>query len=147
MIIQEVINYIRLQRQQGKNDELIKNGLLANKWAESDINQAFLQINNPDPSTPVDLNTSQPNTFISAHPQSQSFTQQAETSTTSTEERPKMIKTISTLLFLIAGLYVLSTIGMLGIMVITDRALSAGDLVFSFLKYFPSWGFIPIMLP
>jgi len=145
MITQELIAYIKSQKLQGKTDELIRNDLVANKWAESDINLALLQINNPNSYTPTSLNTSQPTTYKSVQPQSQGFTQQAETSITSTEERPKMIKTISILLFLIAGLYILSTISMLGIMVIMDRALSAGDLVFSFLKYFPSWGFIPIM--
>ncbi len=145
MTIQELIDYIKLQRQQGKTDELIKSELLANKWAESDINQALLQINNPNPLAPASLSTLQPTNFTSTQPQSQIFTQQADTSITSTEGRPKIIKTVSTLLFLIAGLYILSTVSMLGIMVIMDSALSAGDLVFSFLKYFPSWGFIPIM--
>lgn len=145
MITKEVIAYIKSQKLHGKTDEQIRNDLLANKWVGSDIDQALLQINNSNPPPPISLNASQPTTFTSTQSQAQSFTQQAETSITSSEERPKIIKTVSTLLFLVAGLYILSTISMLGIMVIMDRAMSAGDLVFSFLKYFPSWGFIPIM--
>jgi len=34
---------------------------------------------------------------------------------------------------------------MLGIIVIMDRAVGAGDLVFSFLKHFPTFGIIPIL--
>ena len=134
MITQELIAYIKSQKLQGKTDELIRNDLLANKWAGSDIEQALLQINSPNPPVPLSLNTTQAAAFSPAQPQAQSFTQQADTSIASTEERPKIIKTVSTLLFLVAGLYILSTISMLGIMVIMDRALSAGDLVFTFHK-------------
>jgi hypothetical protein len=143
MVTQELIAYIKSQKMQGKADEIIRNDLVANKWAESDINQAFLQINSL--SAPASVGLNQTSSFESSQPQIKTFVQQADTSITSTEERPKMIKTVSTLVFLIAALYILSTVSMLGIMVIMDRAMGSGDLVFSFLKYFPSWGFIPIM--
>ena len=130
MITQELINYIKLQRQQGKTNEFIKSGLLAGKWAETDIDQALLQVNYPNPLTPASLNTTQSTTFTSAQPQSQIFTQLTDTPVTPTEKKPKIIKTISTLLFLIAGLYILNAVSMLGIMVIMDRALSLLSLVF-----------------
>jgi hypothetical protein len=145
MVTQELIAYIKSQKLQGKTDEIIRNDLLANKWVESDISQAFLQINTPNPSSIVGSGASQTSTFASAQSQPQTYVSQEKTSISPTEERPKMIKTISTLIFLIAILYIFSTVSMLGIMLIVDRALSAEDLVFSFLKYFPSWGFIPIM--
>lgn len=143
MVTQELIAYIKSQKLRGKTDEFIRSDLLANKWTEPDINQAFLQIDSSNAPTPVGFN--QASSFVSAQPQNQTSVRPADTSLASTEERPKMIKTISTLISLIATLYILSTVSMLGIMVIMDRALPAGDFVFSFLKYFPSWGFIPIM--
>lgn len=113
MITQELLNYIRLQKQQGVSDETIRSGLLNSNWSEQDINQVL--------------------------------TQQVNSAFTAEEEKPKMIKTISTLFSLIAILYIASTMTMAGIVAIMDRAAGGAGVVFSFLKYFPTFGFIPIL--
>jgi hypothetical protein len=141
MITQELLNYIRLQKQQGVSDETIKRNLLNSNWSEQDINQALLLTGALQP-TQAQAPTP-PSYTPSSQPQV--FTQQVDSTFTVEEEKPKMIKTISTLFFLIAILYIMSTVSMAGIIVIMDRAMGGGDLVFSFLKYFPTFGFIPIL--
>jgi len=141
MVTQELINYIGLQKQQGISDETIGNNLLNSNWSEQDINQALLQTSTPQPTQ------SQAPILPSSTPSSQPqvFTQQVDSAFTAEEEKPKMVKTISTLFFLVVILYIMSTVSMAGIIVIMDRAMGSGDLVFSFLKYFPTFGFIPLL--
>lgn len=145
MVTQELIAYIKSQRLQGKTDEIIRNDLLASKWSESDISQAFLQVISSSASPVAESGAPQTSIFTPAQLQPQTYVSQENASAPSTEEKPKMIKTISDLIFFIAILYIFSTAMTLAIMLIMDRALSAEDMVFSFLKYFPSWGFMPIM--
>jgi len=141
MVTQELINYIRLQKQQGVSNETIRSNLLNSNWSEQDIKQALLQTSTPQPTqsqTPI-------SPFSPPSSQPQVLTQQVDSAFTAEEEKPKMVKTISTLFFLIAILYIMSTVSMAGIIVIMDRAMGSGELVFSFLKYFPTFGFIPIL--
>ena len=126
MVTQELINYIKTQKQQNVTDETIRKSLFKSNWSIEDINQAFLQINTPTLSS--QQNISLPDNVYSP-----------------AKEKPKIIKTISVLIFLIASLYILSTVSLLGIIIIMERSMGAGDLVFSFLKYFPTFGIIPIM--
>ena len=147
MITQDLIDYIKLQKLQGKDAELIKNSLLANSWSEFEINQAFLQINNPIASImPSDMKISQPAAFLANQPQFQQYIQPPDTSKISNEEKDKIIKAISILILLIASLYIISTVRVLVFTVIIDSPFFAREIVFSILKYFPSLGGIPIML-
>lgn len=143
MITQELLNYIRLQKQQGVSDETIRGNLLNSNWSEQDISQALLQTDAPQP-TVSQTPTPTPSSYTPSS-QPQVFTQQVASTFTVEEEKPKIVKTISTLFFLIAILYIMSTVSMAGIIVIMDRAMGSGDLIFSFLKYFPTFGFIPIL--
>lgn len=77
--------------------------------------------------------------------QLQAAVQPENTSLTLTKEKPKILNRISELIFLIAILYVFSTIGTLGVYYVIDHVFSSGELALSFLKNFPTWGLIPIM--
>jgi len=110
-------------------------------WSEQDINQALLQTSTLQPTqsqTPVP-----PSSPVSSQPQV--FTQQTDSTFTAGEEKPRIVKTISALFFLISILYIMGTVSMAGIIVIMDRTMGSGELVFSFLKYFPTFGFIPLL--
>lgn len=139
MVTPELIDYVKTHKQQNVTDEVIRESLLKSNWPIADITQAFLQVNTPPiPQTPT---TSQSSPAVS----SQQVISSPNKVNPSTEEKPKIIKTISALIFLIASLYILSTVSMLGIIVIMEHSMGAADLVFSFLKYFPTFGIIPIM--
>jgi len=45
MVNQEVISYIQAEIVKGTSLEQIKNNLLANKWSQGNINEAFAQLN------------------------------------------------------------------------------------------------------
>jgi len=132
MVTKELIDYIKTQKQQNVTDEIIKESLLKSNWLIEDINQAFFQIN------------------ISSVPQAQTTVPSQPVTSFSnndllTEEKPKIIKTVSIFIFLIAFLYIITTMSLLGIIVIWERSMGKGDLIVPFLKYFPTFGLIPIM--
>lgn len=118
MVTEELLKYIQSQKQQGKNDEYIKDSLLKSGWPEPDVNQAIFP--QPQPNLQSIISTTQ-------------------------EEKPKIIKTISILFFAAAILYVMSTASFVGIIVIIDRAMGSADSSFSFLRYFPTFGVVPIL--
>lgn len=90
MVTQELIDYIRLLRQQGKSDEHIRTVLSANKWTEPDINEALLQLNDPASNIPTPLDNNQPSASVPT--QSQPVAQHAGYGDTSTEEKSKVTK-------------------------------------------------------
>lgn len=53
------------------------------------------------------------------------------------EDRPKVIKTVSTLMLIISLLYVIKTFSMLGVVYVLNNALGKGNLAFSSLEQLP----------
>lgn len=60
-------------------------------------------------------------------------------------EKPRIARVVSGVLFLIAIFYVLKAVFGAGVIVIIDSKMGSGELVFSFLRYFPTFGPIPIL--
>jgi len=60
------------------------------------------------------------------------------------EEKPKVFGAVSVMIFLIASIYVFSALSLLAVIFIMGRVEGTG-VVFSFLKYFPSFGIVPIV--
>jgi len=130
MITKELIDYIKLLKQKGVNNEVIKNNLLKSNWSEQDINQAFLEI---DKKQMMD-------------PQSQVVPEQSDFNfNEKEEEKPKIIKILSNFFYFIGILYVFSTLNFAGIVLITDFSMQKNGLVFSYLKDFPTLGYLPIL--
>ncbi|HSV94408.1 MAG TPA: hypothetical protein VLH94_00315 [Spirochaetia bacterium] len=59
MVNQQLLDYINQQIKQGVSSEQIKQSLLANKWPNTDIEEAFSTINNPVQSKPVSIASNQ----------------------------------------------------------------------------------------
>jgi len=141
MVTQELINYIKTQKQQNVTDEAIIESLLKRNWSTEDINQAFLQINT--------LQISAPPTIYQSSPAVPSQKVMSPTNNInihiSTEKKPRIIKIVSLFIFLIASLYVLTMVQLLGIIIIIERSFEAANSTLSFLKNFPTFGIIPIM--
>jgi hypothetical protein len=140
MITKELINYVRLQKQQGESNAEIRAALLNNNWSEEDINEAFLSIDQQE----TLVRTSQESQGlkpVQTQPSNNIITSKPETK----EKKPKVAKMVSIFFFLVSILYVWLAVSMTGMMVIMDKAGGGDNLVFSFLRYFPTFGPIPIL--
>lgn len=168
MVTRELVDYIRLQKNQGLDDGIIRNNLLNNRWSEEDIANAFLQINNPGISQPksasqsfaVSTSTSSfQDQIISSGPKfqpqaSQSFVvssnndspDQSISGGIQKEQKPKMIKTISVIFFINALGNILRFILLFAMLFTLEMdSTKAGNPPFIFLKYFPKIGLIPVI--
>ena len=125
-----LIKYIKECKSKNISDEEIIRNLTLHNWPIEKIKQAFLQIN------PIPVSTT-------ISDQSVSLT---KNDVSPTEKKPKIINIISIFIFLIASLYIFKLLGFLGIIVIMGKSLSGNGLVvFSVIKYFPSFGILLIL--
>ncbi len=130
MITNELIEYIKFNKNQNISNESIRESLLQGNWSEEDVDQAFVEL---DAST----------NMIQSPVHNELY---SDNDRLDTKKKPKVIKVISMLLSVIASTYILSTVSILGFILLFDNAIGSSGAGFSLLKNFPTFGVIPILL-
>jgi len=147
MVKKELIEYVKSRKNSGVDDDVIKEELVNNNWADDDIEEVFSKVNSFDPTTPFEVHRKdRDSVFVVDSGQDHPASVAKDDIKIPVGEKPTPVINVIFILFIVISFLLIYKAGvMVAVMGIVNRASYTSGAMYYFLKEFPLYGPVIIL--